>query len=168
MFFWGGAPPMEFTFNAISSLWKNTFVGSLIRALGVLRGRREALHPQHSPTTLGGNPPSLLPALCPLPPAPCSLLQVLLLLPEEVDSRHLRLGSNRRSQIKQMLSLSSPHIAQFLQSLLAEPATANDVVRQVHKNSAQYTLHTLHATRYILHAPHLTWVSPCHRWWIAL
>ena len=69
-----------------------------------------------------------------------SLLQVLLLLPEEVDSRHLRLGSNRRSQIKQMLSLSSPHIAQFLQSLLAEPATANDVVRQVH-----CTLHTASA-----------------------
>ena len=37
--------------------------------------------------------------------------EVLLLLPEEVDSRHLKLGSNRRSQIKQMLSLSVPHIA---------------------------------------------------------
>ena len=49
-----------------------------------------------------------------------ALLEVLLLLPEEVDSRHLRLGSNRRSQIKQMLSLSAPHIAQFLHSMLVE------------------------------------------------
>ena len=49
-----------------------------------------------------------------------ALLEVLLLLPEEVDSRHLRLGSNRRSQIKQMLSLSAPHIAQFLHSMLME------------------------------------------------
>merc|ERR1719460_3371281 len=56
-------------------------------------------------------------------------LKVLLLLPEEVDSRHLRLGSNRRSQIKQMLSLSAPHIAQFLQSVLLEEAST--VARQV-------------------------------------
>ena len=58
-----------------------------------------------------------------------ALLEVLLLLPEEVDSRHLRLGSNRRSQIKQMLSLSAPHIAQFLQSVLLEEAST--VARQV-------------------------------------
>ena len=37
-----------------------------------------------------------------------------------VDSGHLRLGLNRRSQIKQMLSLSAPHIAQFLHSMLVE------------------------------------------------
>ena len=49
-----------------------------------------------------------------------ALLEVLLLLPEEVDSRHLKLGSNRRSQIKQMLSLSMPHIAGFLHSMLVE------------------------------------------------
>ena len=58
-----------------------------------------------------------------------ALLEVLLLLPEEVDSRHLRLGSNRRSQIKQMLSVSAPHIAQFLQSVLLEEAST--VARQV-------------------------------------
>ena len=40
-----------------------------------------------------------------------ALLEVLLPLPEEVDSRHLKLGWNRHSQIKQMLSLSVPHIA---------------------------------------------------------
>ena len=58
-----------------------------------------------------------------------ALLEVLLLLPEEVDSRHLRLGSNRRSQIKQMLSLSAPHIAQFLHSMLVEEGLG--VARQV-------------------------------------
>ena len=58
-----------------------------------------------------------------------ALLEVLLLLPEEVDSRHLRLGSNRRSQIKQMLSLSAPHIAQFLHSVLVEEGSG--VARQV-------------------------------------
>ena len=58
-----------------------------------------------------------------------ALLEVLLLLPEEVDSRHLKLGSNRRSQIKQMLSLSAPHIAQFLHSMLAEDRSG--VARQV-------------------------------------
>jgi len=49
-----------------------------------------------------------------------ALLEVLLPLPEEVDSRHLKLGWNRHSQIKQMLSLSVPHIAQFLHSMLVE------------------------------------------------
>jgi transportin-3 len=39
------------------------------------------------------------------------LLEVLLLLPEEADSRHLRLGANRRQQVKEMLL---PPITQFL------------------------------------------------------
>ena len=46
-----------------------------------------------------------------------------------VDSRHLRLGLNRRFQIKQMLSLSAPHIAQFLHSVLVEEGSG--VARQV-------------------------------------
>ena len=46
-----------------------------------------------------------------------------------VDSGHLKLGSNRRSQIKQMLSLSAPHIAQFLHSVLVEEGSG--VARQV-------------------------------------
>jgi len=46
------------------------------------------------------------------------LLEVLLLLPEEVDSRHLRLGANRRQQVKEMLTASSTHITQFLASVL--------------------------------------------------
>ena len=46
-----------------------------------------------------------------------------------VDSGHLRLGLNRRFQIKQMLSLSVPHIAQFLHSLLVEDGSG--VARQV-------------------------------------
>ena len=46
-----------------------------------------------------------------------------------MDSGHLRLGLNRRSQIKQMLSLSVPHIAQFLHSMLVEEGLG--VARQV-------------------------------------
>ena len=46
-----------------------------------------------------------------------------------VDSRHLRLGLNRRFQIKQMLSLSAPHIAQFLHSILVEDGSG--VAQQV-------------------------------------
>ena len=46
-----------------------------------------------------------------------------------VDSGHLRLGLNRRSQIKQMLSLSAPHIAQFLHSMLVEDGSG--VAQQV-------------------------------------
>jgi len=46
-----------------------------------------------------------------------------------VDSGQLRLGLNRRSQIKQMLSLSAPHIAQFLHSMLVEDGSG--VARQV-------------------------------------
>ena len=46
-----------------------------------------------------------------------------------MDSGHLRLGLNRRSQIKQMLSLSAPHIAQFLHSVLVEEGSG--VARQV-------------------------------------
>ena len=46
-----------------------------------------------------------------------------------MDSGHLRLGLNRRFQIKQMLSLSVPHIAQFLHSLLVEDGSG--VGRQV-------------------------------------
>ena len=46
-----------------------------------------------------------------------------------MDSGHLRLGLNRRSQIKQMLSLSAPHIAQFLHSMLVEDGSG--VARQV-------------------------------------
>ena len=46
-----------------------------------------------------------------------------------VDSGHLRLGLNRRSQIKQMISLSAPHITQFLHSMLVEDRLG--VARQV-------------------------------------
>ena len=56
---------------------------------------------------------------------------MLLLLPEEVDSRHLRLGANRRSQIKAMLTSSSPHVHSFLQSVLQQPEPGLEVARQV-------------------------------------
>ena len=51
-----------------------------------------------------------------------ALLEVLLLLPEEVDSRHLRLGANRRHQVKQMLSASHTHITQFLSTVISSPS----------------------------------------------
>ena len=51
-----------------------------------------------------------------------ALLEVLLLLPEEVDSRHLRLGANRRQQVKELLGASHTHITQFLSSVISSPS----------------------------------------------
>ena len=51
------------------------------------------------------------------------LLEVLLLLPEEVDSRHLRLGANRRQQVKEMLSGSHQYITQFLGTVITSDQT---------------------------------------------
>jgi len=48
-----------------------------------------------------------------------TLLEVLMLLPEEVDSRHLRLGANRRQEVKDELQKSSSALSQFLQSCLS-------------------------------------------------
>jgi len=60
----------------------------------------------------------LMTALGPPQPHTRTLLEVLLLLPEEVDSRHLRLGANRRQQVKDMLSGSSQYIIQFLGTVI--------------------------------------------------
>jgi hypothetical protein len=48
------------------------------------------------------------------------LLEVLL-LPEELDSRHLRLGAQQEAgqTVKGVLAASSPHITQFLASVMA-------------------------------------------------
>jgi len=56
-----------------------------------------------------------------------ALLEVLLLLPEEVDSRHMRIGANRRSQIKQLLTASAPHVAQFLQQMVESGGAGRQV-----------------------------------------
>ena len=57
------------------------------------------------------------------PPLPHTspLLEILVTLPEEVDSRTLRLGANRRQQVKEMLSSSSGQVTHLLSSLLSCP-----------------------------------------------
>ena len=60
----------------------------------------------------------LMGALGPPKPHTDALLEVLLLLPEEVDSRHLRLGANRRQQVKEMLSEGHSYISQFLATVV--------------------------------------------------
>ena len=56
-----------------------------------------------------------------------ALLEVLLLLPEEVDSRHMRIGANRRAQIKQLLTASAPHVTQFLQQMVESGGAGRQV-----------------------------------------
>ncbi len=50
---------------------------------------------------------------------PFALLEVLVVLPEEVGSRQLRLGANRREEIKAELSAAAPLVSQFLDRCLA-------------------------------------------------
>ena len=66
------------------------------------------------------------------PPQPHTrtLLEVLLLLPEEVDSRHLRLGANRRQQVKDMLSGSSQYIIQFLGTVITTDQSQQAGIKQ--------------------------------------
>lgn len=42
------------------------------------------------------------------------LLEILKLIPEEMDSRYLRLGANRRSEIHMQMELSAPKVIEFL------------------------------------------------------
>ena len=82
-----------------------------------------------------------------------------------VDSGHLRLGLNRRSQIKQMLSLSMPHIAGFLHSMLVEDGSG--VAPQVsvvkcYSPCIQLLLSTLLSAGELNMSPNLSWRFP-HR-----
>ena len=45
---------------------------------------------------------------------PWVLLEVLVVLPEEISSRHLRLGANRRNEITEELKQSAPDVIEFL------------------------------------------------------
>ena len=56
-----------------------------------------------------------------LGPHTSPLLEILVTLPEEVDSRALRLGANRRQQVKEMLSSSAGQVTHLLSSLLNCP-----------------------------------------------
>lgn len=46
------------------------------------------------------------------------LLEILTVLPEEVNSRALRLGANRRQQIIKDLTFSVPSVSDYLVSVL--------------------------------------------------
>ncbi len=56
------------------------------------------------------------------PSKPWVLLEVLVVLPEEIGSRHLRLGANRRNEIIEELKVNSPHVNDFLRACIAQNA----------------------------------------------
>ena len=56
------------------------------------------------------------------PSKPWVLLEVLVVLPEEIGSRHLRLGANRRNEIVQELKHNSPQVNDFLKACIAQNA----------------------------------------------
>ncbi|KAH8267498.1 hypothetical protein KR018_009384 [Drosophila ironensis] len=56
----------------------------------------------------------LLAVLAPQPSAVWPLLEVLKVLPEEIDSRYLRLGANRRDEVHKQLDASAECVLEFL------------------------------------------------------
>ena len=56
------------------------------------------------------------------PTKPWVLLEVLVVLPEEVSSRHLRLGANRRNEIVEELKANSPQVNEFFKACIAQNA----------------------------------------------
>ena len=56
------------------------------------------------------------------PTKPWVLLEVLVVLPEEVGSRHLRLGANRRNEIIEELKRNSVPVNDFLRACIAQNA----------------------------------------------
>lgn len=60
---------------------------------------------------------------------PFALLEILVVLPEEVNSRHLRLGSNRREEVIAAFKTSAGCVNEFLQACLAEKADENQQIR---------------------------------------
>ena len=56
------------------------------------------------------------------PSKPWVLLEVLVVLPEEVSSRHLRLGLNRRNEIVEELKMSSAQVNDFLKACISQNA----------------------------------------------
>ncbi len=63
------------------------------------------------------------------PGHPFVLLEVLAVLPEEVNSRHLRLGANRRQEVIQEFRVSAAVVCEFLQSCLVQNAQENQQMR---------------------------------------
>lgn len=56
----------------------------------------------------------LLDMLSPQPQSTWPLLEILTLIPEEIDSRYLRLGANRREEIHKQLDAAAPKVLEFL------------------------------------------------------
>ncbi|XP_023297905.2 transportin-3 [Lucilia cuprina] len=56
----------------------------------------------------------LLDMLSPQPQSVWPLLEILTLIPEEIDSRYLRLGANRREEIHKQLDAAAPKVMEFL------------------------------------------------------
>ncbi|CAD6999639.1 transportin-3 [Ceratitis capitata] len=56
----------------------------------------------------------LLYMLSPQPQSVWPLLEILTLIPEEIDSRYLRLGANRREEIHMQLDFAAPKVLEFL------------------------------------------------------
>lgn len=56
----------------------------------------------------------LLDMLSPQPQSVWPLLEILTLIPEEIDSRYLRLGANRREEIHKQLDAAAPKVMDFL------------------------------------------------------
>lgn len=56
----------------------------------------------------------LLDMLSPQPQSVWPLLEILTVMPEEIDSRYLRLGANRREEIHKQLDAAAPKVMEFL------------------------------------------------------
>lgn len=70
----------------------------------------------------------LLDLLSPQPQSVWPLLEILTLIPEEMDSRLLRLGANRRDQIHLQLDAAAPKVLEFLHICLQHSDTAQEKI----------------------------------------
>ena len=87
------------------------------------------------------------------------MIQVLLVLPEEVDSRHLRLGANRRQQVREMLSGSSEYIIQFLDTVITSQPSPAQLLSCVRCYSSWLTLGVIPLTSVVSSPIMVTTVS---------
>lgn len=56
------------------------------------------------------------------------LLEILTCIPEELDSRYLRLGANRREEIHKQFEASSPQVLEFLVACLTTYGNSNELI----------------------------------------
>ncbi|XP_073827400.1 transportin 3 [Musca autumnalis] len=76
----------------------------------------------------------LLEMLSPQPQSVWPLLEILTLIPEEIDSRYLRLGANRREEIHKQLDAAAPKVMDFLCMCMQQQA-GDSVVQEKIVNS---------------------------------